>query len=58
MYVHYRGKCYKVKDVTCEVKDVTCMVPTESKWNKGQPQLVIRGFAQEVIIRDDRAIIK
>ncbi|AGO48942.1 hypothetical protein Phi14:2_gp064 [Cellulophaga phage phi14:2] len=51
MSVHFKGKCYKVNDVVSEVN-------TETKWNKTQPNLVIRGFAKEVNIVDDIAYIK
>lgn len=49
--VHFRGKCYKAANVICKV-------PTESKWNKTQPNLVMRGFAKEVTIVDGLATIK
>jgi hypothetical protein len=50
MSVHFRGKCYKVDDIECRVG-------CETKWNKTQPNLVLRGWASEVIIEDNRAII-
>jgi len=50
MTVHYRGICYLVKDIDCQV-------PCNSKWNKTQPNLVMQGFAKEVIINKDRATI-
>lgn len=44
MTIHFKKKCYRVKNVICEV-------PTETKWNeKEQPYLVMQGFASEVII--------
>lgn len=33
--------------------DIVCEVPTETKWNKTQPKLVVRGFANEVIIKKE-----
>lgn len=50
MSVHYRGECYKVADVICDV-------PTETKWNQRQPHLVIRGFASNLNIKDGMAFI-
>jgi hypothetical protein len=51
MSVHFRDKCYVVQDVDCRV-------PVETKWNKRQPNLIMRGFASEVIFEGDKAIIK
>lgn len=53
MTVHFRGTCFIVNDVTC-------LVPTESKWNKGQPKLVMRGFAKDVHLTSNykRAVIQ
>jgi len=50
MSVHYRNKCYKVDDVECNVS-------TETKWNATQPQLVIRGFASNLEIINNKAFI-
>lgn len=33
--------------------NIVCEVPTETKWNKTQPKLVIRGFANEVVINKE-----
>jgi hypothetical protein len=41
MSVHFRGQCHQCKDVVCDAS-------TETKWNKTQPKLVIRGFASEI----------
>jgi hypothetical protein len=49
--VHFKNKCYTVKDVICEVS-------VESKWNKHQPNLVMQGFAKEIIIENDLCVIK
>lgn len=51
MSVHFRGACYVAKDVKCQV-------PCETKWNNRQPQLVMRGFANDVLIRDGVAYIR
>ena len=48
--IHFKGKCYKVKDIICNV-------PTESKWNNSQPNLVMRGWANDVIIENEIAYI-
>lgn len=50
MSVHFRGKCYRVTDIICQV-------PCETKWNKRQPNLVMRGWAKDVIITEDRKAI-
>ncbi len=39
--VHWRNKCYFVKNVVCHV-------PTNSKTNKRQPYVVMQGFATYV----------
>lgn len=43
MSVHFRGTCYIVNNVECRV-------PCETKWNKRQPRLVMRGMASDVTI--------
>ncbi len=50
MTVHFRGKCYTVNNITCDV-------PCETKWNKRQPYLVMQGFAHTVTIKDNTAHI-
>jgi hypothetical protein len=50
MSVHWRGTCHVVDNVKCDV-------PCETKWNKRQPYLVMRGFASGVTIRDSEAHI-
>lgn len=50
MSIHWRGACYIVKDITC-------LARTESKWNKGQPQLVMRGFSDDVHVVGTRGFI-
>ena len=39
MTVHFRGVCYPCKHVRCNV-------PSETKWNKTQPRLVMQGFCE------------
>lgn len=49
--VHFRGKCYSCQDVQCEA-------PTESKWNKTQPTLVMQGYCNSIEEQDNKIIIK
>lgn len=41
MTIHFRGKCHIVDNIKCEV-------PTETKWNKIQPKLVLQGYCTNV----------
>jgi hypothetical protein len=50
MTIHYRGKCIPVKDIECNVS-------TRTKWNKSQPYIVMIGFASNITIINDKAII-
>lgn len=50
MSIHFRGFCEAVDNVVCNV-------PCETKWNKRQPNLVMRGFASNVEIIDKVAYI-
>lgn len=50
MSVHFKKSCVVVDNVICNV-------PCETKWSKSQPNLVMRGFAKEVIIKNNQAII-
>ena len=50
MSVHFKGKCYVVQNIVCDV-------PCETKFNRTQPYLVMRGFARSVRISDDIAYI-
>ena len=51
MSVHFRD--------TCHVTDnVECRVPCETKWNKTQPNLVMRGYASNIIVERDKIIIE
>lgn len=49
--VHWKGACYTAQDVDVQV-------PTQSKWRKTQPHLVIQGYATEMNIIDGTAYIK
>lgn len=50
MTVHFKGQCIPVIDVECNV-------PCETKRNKVQPKLVLRGYASEVKVENNKAII-
>lgn len=50
MSVHFRGSCYVTPNVVC-------MVPCETKWNKRQPNLVMKGKANQIIVENDRILI-
>lgn len=51
MSIHFRGTCHVVDHIECQV-------PCETKWNRLQPKLVMRGYAEEVIILKNKAIIR
>lgn len=51
MSVHFRGQCIPVKNLTC-------LVPVETMWFETQPRLRVYGFCKEVVVEDNRAIIK
>lgn len=50
MSVHFRGMCMVVDDVIC-------LASCETKWKKTQPNLVMQGFATDVKIINNQAII-
>lgn len=50
MSVHFNGKCSQVTNIVCKV-------PCESKFRKRQPFLVMQGWASQVEILNDTAII-
>lgn len=50
MSVHFKGVCYVVDNIQCDA-------PCETKWNKRQPYLVMRGYAHEIVIKDGTARI-
>ena len=41
MSIHWKGACYVVDNIICKV-------PCETKWNKRQPKLIMRGWATTV----------
>ncbi len=49
MSIHFRNTC-------TVVDDIQCMVPCLTKWNKRQPNLVMQGYASEIIISKDNKI--
>lgn len=51
MSVHFKNTCNVVDNVECSV-------PCETKWNKTQPRLVMRGFATNVNIKNGIAYIE
>jgi hypothetical protein len=51
MSIHWNKSCHVVDNVVCEV-------PCETKWNKRQPQLVMRGWAKELVILDGVGYIR
>ncbi len=51
MSIHFKGVCLRADDVICEV-------PIETKWNKTQINLVMRGFAENVEIINNICYIK
>ena len=50
MSIHFKKTCIVVDDIECNV-------PCETKWKKTQPNLVMQGFARDVIIKNNKAII-
>jgi hypothetical protein len=50
MSIHYKKQCIIVDDIICNV-------PCETKWNKTQPNIVMQGFAEHVVIENNKAII-
>lgn len=51
MTVHFRERCLVVRDIQC-------LVPCETKRNKEQPYLVMRGYCSTVEIENNKAIIR
>lgn len=49
MTTHYRGKCLITDDIIC---NAAC----ETKWNKGQPHIVMQGFASDVRILNSNIV--
>ena len=48
--LHFRKKCYFVKNINC-------LVPTNTKINKTQPKGVVQGFCTDIKLEKDVAII-
>jgi hypothetical protein len=48
--LHWNKQCIQVKDIVCNV-------PLETKWNKQQPRVVLRGFASDIQITNGKALI-
>ena len=51
MSVHFRGQCRTIEHVTCAV-------PCETHYQKRQPYLVMRGFAEKVTFGPNTAVIQ
>ena len=51
MSVHFRKKCINVDNIEC-------LVPCATKFNKRQPLLVMQGYAKNVKIKGNTAIIE
>lgn len=51
MTIHYKNQCIIVDEVNCKV-------PCETKRNKRQPRLVMRGFCKSVTTKDGLGIIE
>lgn len=49
MSVHFNKQCFIAKHIKCDL-------PTESKYNKSQPNLVMQGFATSVY-KDKKDVI-
>jgi hypothetical protein len=45
MSVHFRNSCFVVDNIECRAE-------CETKWNPRQPQLVMRGYASKIEIKD------
>lgn len=50
MSVHFRGVCHSCKNVVC-------LVPCSTKWNKQQPNLVMKGQACQIEFKGDTITI-
>lgn len=50
MSIHFKGTCSVIDNIVCKVH-------CETKWKKTQPQLVMQGFAEDVIIVNKTAYI-
>lgn len=50
MSIHFKNKCTVVDEIECNV-------PCETKWKIRQPKLVMQGYASNVTIINNKAII-
>lgn len=50
MTIHFRNQCIIVDDIICRV-------PCETKKNKRQPKLIMRGFCSEVSVNKGVGLI-
>lgn len=50
MTIHFKKECTIVKNIVCHT---TC----ESKWNKSQPYLTMRGWSSQIKILEETAHI-
>jgi len=50
MTVHHMGACHSVNNIIC---NVAC----ETKWNKEQPNLVMRGWCNEIQFNENKIAI-
>lgn len=50
MSVHFQKKCHIVKNIICKV-------PTKTRWSLRQPNIVMCGKANQIIVENDEAII-
>jgi hypothetical protein len=48
--LHWNKQCISIKNIDCKV-------PIETKWNNQQPRIVLRGWATNVIFKNNKAII-
>lgn len=51
MTFHFKKQCVVIDDVICKV-------PCETKWNKTQPYLIMRGFCKSFKLEDNKVIIE
>lgn len=50
MSIHFQKKCHIVKNINCTV-------PTNTRWSKRQPNIVMCGKANQIVIENDEAVI-
>lgn len=52
MSIHYKGKCTIVS-----AENIFINVPTETKINKTQPHVVVRGFCNNISFENTQTVI-